>query len=179
MTDTSNIQNKYGTKCVGRVKQMKWKKCTKQSIIIDQYGVVLSFQMYAGNKHDSSILVDQLTNNDICAHNDGLLGINNVTNIRYFLADAGYDSKAIRTIMTIKNIHPIIPFNKRNTKDPSKIKILTDNEKEKYNKRIKIENVFSHIKKSKRLDCLYEKTIESYKGFFYLNCIKRIIGQLE
>ena len=35
---------------------------------------------------------------------------------KYFIADKGYCSTKIRDILKTKNILPIIPFNKRNTK---------------------------------------------------------------
>ena len=55
-----------------------------------------------------------------------------------------------------------IPFNKRNTKDKNKIKMLTDEEKKLYKSRINIENTFLKIKKNRRLEIVYEK-----KTLFY------------
>lgn len=40
----------------------------------------------------------------------------------YFLADKGYDSNIIRNMLIEKGYYVIIPFNKKNTKNISKIK---------------------------------------------------------
>ena len=51
----------------------------------------------------------------------------------------GYCSKITREILNKNNIHPIIDYNNRNTKDKTKKKYLTKNELKLYIKRIYIE----------------------------------------
>ena len=121
---------------------------------------------------------------------------------KYFIADKGYCSSKIRNLLIAKNILPIIPFNRRNTKDKNKINKLTKNEKNRYKKRIKIElnkiceinftyflinekinfyknlfsseHIFSNLKSNHKLENRYEKYIDNYKGLLYLFFIKRI-----
>jgi transposase len=69
----------------------------------------------------------------------------------------------------------IIPFNKRNTKDKNKIKVLTNEEKKLYKSRINIENTFLKIKKNRRLETVYEKKSENFLSLIYLSSIKLII----
>lgn len=49
--------------------------------------------------------------------------------IKYMLADKGYDSSLIRNKLNDMGIIPLIAFNKRNTKNTTKIKNMTDKEK--------------------------------------------------
>ena len=74
-----------------------------------------------------------------------------MNNTKYFICDKGYCSSKIRNILINKNILPIIPFNRRNTKDKNKINKLTKNEKNRYKKRIKIEHIFSNLKSNHKL----------------------------
>ena len=46
-----------------------------------------------------------------------------------FLADKAYDKK-IRKYLEDKGFHPLIPFNKRNTKDPEKLAKMKFTEEE-------------------------------------------------
>ena len=84
------------------------------------------------------------------------------------MADKGYDSSFIRNKLIDNGVKPIIPFNKRNTKDKNKIKYLNDADTKFYKKRIKIENTFSWIKKNKRISEINEKSMKSYMNFLYL-----------
>jgi len=97
-----------------------------------------------------------------------------MNNTKYFICDKGYCSSKIRNILTNKNIVPIIPYNKRNTKDKNKIIKLTKIQKEKYKRRIKIEHIFSHLKSNHKIQNRYEKYINNYEGLLYLFFIKRI-----
>jgi transposase len=81
-------------------------KCCKVSLIIDKYSVPFNISIYNGNINDSVILLDIGENN----------GMKN-----YFFADSGYDSSKIRSKLKELNLIPIIPTNKRNTKDINKI----------------------------------------------------------
>ena len=84
------------------------------------------------------------------------------------LADKGYDSSKLRTEILSHNFKPIIPFNKRNIKDKSKIKHLSKDEYYIYKRRIKIEHFFSWIKKNKRISEVNEKREKAFMGFVYL-----------
>ncbi|MFW9952213.1 MAG: hypothetical protein ACFFKA_19000, partial [Candidatus Thorarchaeota archaeon] len=62
----------------------------------------------------------------------------------------------------------IIPFNKRNTKDKNKIKQLTQKQKEKFKKRIIVENYYSWIKMIPKLMFVTDKSINAYSQIFKL-----------
>jgi len=64
--------------------------------------------------------------------------VENKGNIKYLFADKGYCSQLTRDILNKNNIHPIIDYNNRNTKDKSKIKCLSKEEFKLYTKRIYI-----------------------------------------
>ena len=61
------------------------------------------------------------------------------------------------------NVIPIIPTNNRNSK--TEINILTDKQKQIYKKRIKIEHLFSFLKKNIRFNLRYEKYISNLYSF--------------
>jgi hypothetical protein len=162
-TDTTFIVNKKGINEKARNKYMKNKYCNKVSIITDNKFIPIDIQMFKGNLNDSNILQQQFINID-----------HFMNNTKYFICDKGYCSSKIRNILTNKNIVPIIPYNKRNTKDKNKIIKLTKIQKEKYKKRIKIEHIFSHLKSNHKIQNRYEKYINNYEGLLYLFFIKRI-----
>jgi hypothetical protein len=58
------------------------------------------------------------------------------------MVDAGYVSINLRNKLNNYFYKLIIPFNKRNTKDKSKIKNLSIEDKKIHKKRINIENIF-------------------------------------
>ena len=142
---------------------MKNKNCNKVSIITDNKFIPIDIQIFKGNLNDSNILQQQFINIDSF-----------INNTKYFICDKGYCSSKIRNLLITKNIFPIIPFNRRNTKDINKINKLTKNEKNRYRKRIKIEHIFSDLKSNHKLENRYEKYINNYEGLLYLYFIKRI-----
>ena len=93
---------------------------------------------------------------------------------RYFLADPAYDSVKIREIVKSFNYEPLIHQNKRNIKDPLKIRKLNEYEKKIYKKRLIVENRFSMLKNNRRIAVRYDSKIESFKGFIYLALIKML-----
>ena len=66
----------------------------------------------------------------------------------------------------------LIPQNKRNIKDKTKIKTMTKAEKIIYKKRIKVENYYAWIKNYAKLTKIYEHSIRSFET------ILRIISSL-
>lgn len=174
--DTCFIKNINGIDKIGRNKYYKNKNVSKLSIISDINGIPISILLKKGNKHDSQFIKE---------HIDKMLIITNTKKYknhnRYkqnFMGDKGYDSKEKRTYLINKGYTLIIPYNKRNTKNPDKIKKLTKIEKKKYKKRIKIENVFCWITKNKKIATRNEKYAISYLNFVYMALIKIIIKRI-
>jgi hypothetical protein len=160
-TDTTFIVNKKGINEKARNKYMKNKNCNKVSIITDNKFIPIDIQIFKGNLNDSNILQQQFMNIDTYMNYS-----------KYFIADKGYCSSKIRNLLIAKNILPIIPYNKRNTKDKNKINKLTETDKNRYKKRINIEHVFSNLKSNHKLENRYEKYIHNYEGLLYLYFIK-------
>ena len=65
MIDTTAINNKLGEQNVGRNMCYKGKKVTKISLIADSKGILLNVNIYSGNRHDASILYEQLDKKNI------------------------------------------------------------------------------------------------------------------
>lgn len=165
-TDTSTFYNKYNIDKVERNKYFKNKKVLKLSLITNECGIPLNVDLYKGNLNDSNIFNKQLDN-----LNKTVIDKNTCV----FMADAGYDSSILRNKLNNIFYKTIIPYNKRNTKDINKIKILTDNEKKMYKSRINIENTFLKIKRNRRLEIVYEKKSNNFKSLIYLSLIKFLI----
>lgn len=162
-TDTTFIINKKGIDFKEKNKFMKNKYCNKLSLIVDSKFIPIDIKIYKGNINDSKVLQQQIPNiNKYLEH------------MNYFICDKGYCSSTIRNIFKNNDIIPIIPFNNRNTKCKNKIKKLTEDEKNKYRTRIKIEHVFGNLKILNKLGMRYEKYIENYEGLIYLYFIKKI-----
>lgn len=98
---------------------------------------------------------------------------------QYILGDKGYDSINTRQLFIDRGYTTIIDYNKRNTKDPAKIKRLSGEAYKKYKKRIVIENTFCYIKKNRRINLRYDKDISSYISFLYFALCKRIIDRIN
>lgn len=163
-TDTSTIINKYGKNIATRTPFCK-KKMIKLSLITFENGIPYNVKLTTGKDNDAKILNEQLDTQN-------LIEIRDIKTDVYFLADKGYDSSILRCKLKKVKMIPIIPSNKRNTKDLNKIKKLTFEDKKVYKKRIIVENIFCKLKNQyKRLDKLYESTLRSYKNLLYIALI--------
>ena len=160
IVDSSFIGNKNG-----RNKYFKNKNCNKLSILCDENGFPFSIIIKEGNINDAKLFI---------SHKRHLHRINKNKTQKYVLADAGYDSSKVKKIITDNKLIPIISQNKRNTKDKSKIIKLNKEHKKIYKKRIKVENVFCILKKTKRIQNRYDSYLSSYLGFLYLLLIVRV-----
>ena len=164
LVDTTFIYNQYCVKNIGRNKFYKNKKGYKLSCLTDVNGIPISILIDSGNVYDGHFIEKHL---------DAMLIVTNTLKYKshnrykqYIMADSMYDSKKIRKLVEDNGYTPIIDYNKRNNKYI--YKVLTDNEKIKYKKRIKIENCFSWLKKNKRIKDLYDKLQITYLGYVYL-----------
>lgn len=171
--DTSFIINQNGlSKNIARNKYYKNKKGYKISAITDNNGIPISILVKNGAVNDAKFIDEHFNNLFIVTNTDRLKKHNKYK--QYMMADKGYDSKEFRQKCTLKGYQVIIPFNKRNTKDPNKIKTLNEKEKLKYKKRIKVENLFCWLKKNKRIKEINDKYLDSYISFLYLAIIKKL-----
>jgi hypothetical protein len=89
---------------------------------------------------------------------------------RYFLADAGYDSKLIREKLERLGFKSIISKNKRNNK--KKVIKIVKRERNIYKKRLRVENIIKTIKDNRKMINRYECKIENFMGFLHLALLK-------
>jgi|LakMenEpi03Aug12_release.lakeMendotaPanAssembly.Ray.scaffolds.fasta_scaffold344640_1 hypothetical protein len=168
MSDVTCVSNKYGIDKVEYNGQKK-RKVTKISLIT--YGKYpISHKIDYGARHDSKILYEQLNNSYNI--NINVLQSNN----EYFLADSAYDWNKLKEKLIKMKYVPIIGNNKRNNK-MNHDSLFTSEEKKVYRERIKIEHTNRIIKNHRRVNCRYDRTIESFQESLLLSFIDLILNQ--
>jgi hypothetical protein len=181
-TDTSFICNRqgYGVN-VSRNKFYKGKRGIKICSIVDSNGVAIAIMISSGSTYDCKVVSELFDN--MLIDTKSVLYSNHNRYKQYFLADSGFDSKEISTLLEEKGYDIIIPMNKRNTKDPKKIRKLTPEQKKIYKKRIIVENSYAWIKAYPVLNRMNQKTIKSYMGLLFLAnsliLIKKVTTELS
>jgi transposase len=95
-------------------------------------------------------------------------GIKN-NNIRYIIADKGYDSDAIRNCIEAFGQKPVIPYRK-NRKSRKNISGL------RYQTRNIIERIFGRIKEFRRIATRYDKLDSTFLSFIACAFIQQIIS---
>lgn len=162
-TDTTIITNKNCIELTEINPYLKNKKCIKVSSFVDSKGTPISVSINSCNEHDSKIFnkeFDRIINTKPIKKS--------INGNCIILADKGYDTKAIRKKIKKSKMKCIIAYNKRNTKDKTKIKELNEVEKKVYKKRVKIEHYFGIIKRYPKINNVYEKTLSSYLNLILL-----------
>jgi hypothetical protein len=182
--DTTFIRNLYGAEIYGPHPEYKFKNSIKVSCITDSNRVPIAIAVGSSNNSDTEFVNSNLDNMFIDPETGRVA--NNNKYKQYFNGDTGYDSRSIIKKIKAKKYIPIIPRNKRNTKDET---ILNDIEKhnqkisKQYKERHIIENAFSHLHKFPKLNRLVEKTISSYSGLlllgFSLTVFKKTINSID
>jgi hypothetical protein len=81
---------------------------------------------------------------------------------RYFICDAGYDSKVVHERLKENGFYPLIEQNKRGVKNKKLIRRMTKHEYKIYCKRVKVENVICRLKQMRRINLRYDCSIISY-----------------
>jgi len=168
LTDTTFIPNKKGKDSIGYNKFYNRKNGTKISLITDTKGMPMNIKYFNGNINDSKILLIHLKTMNLINLDD------KYPKNRYFMADAGYDSKNIRHTLLDMNYNPLIVQNKRNIKDPDKIIKFNKREEIIYKKRLVIERIINRMKMNRKICLRYESKIENFMGFVYLSLIKML-----
>ena len=163
-TDTSFIINLNCLhKFTERNKYIKNKHSIKLSLLTDKNGIPIDIEFVKGNKNDSPLLREHIEKKANMINGNKYK--KNKRYKRYFMADAGYDSKESRNILEELGLVVIIPTNKRNNTSISK---LSEQEKKLYKKRIRIENTFSKFKLFRRVRMLNERLLSTFKSLSYL-----------
>lgn len=142
------------------------KKYLKISHIVDVNGVVLGSHIIPGNVSDFKSVDGTIDNIKINVNTKKYE--NNNKYKQYLLADSGYDSKEIHSMLSDKGYTPIIKPNNRRTKRKSKIRKLSTKHKKIYKKRQIVEASFAWVKSYPVINQNYQKTITSYNGLLLL-----------
>ena len=161
--DSTFIQNKLCKDTTCKNPHNKCKRGSRVSTIVDSKGVPLSITVDDSDGNDAKLFFNVFAK--MTANKSILKKIHKRTK---FLADKGYDSKKIRNKILSRKMIPIIGYNKRNTKDISKIKFLTADELKIYKKRIRVEHLYAFYKKYPKINSIYEKTLESYRNLVFI-----------
>ncbi len=174
--DTTFINNKYGTNCIGRNKFNKNKNSTKLFSAVDINGIPIINSLHEGNIHDSKIFSSDIQKSIL----------NYKAKIKYLLADSGFCCKIRRKTFNENNIKCIIPYNIRNNK------IINDEEKENftfkectkkdriiYKERIIVENYFANLKQINKLNIRQTKEIKSFMALINIYSIGKIIKKMQ
>jgi transposase len=156
--DSSFIANKCCSK-LERNKHYYNKKGAKVHTIVDALGIPLSILITNGNKSDVSVVEELLKSIKIDTRTKQYKKINK--HKQYFLGDKGYDSQAVRKCVEAKGYTVIIDYNKRNTKDPKKVKRLDKKSFKLYKKRIKVEHFFAQLKQFGKLSNVTVKKLDN------------------
>ena len=164
-TDTTFIMNKKGSEKIGLNRFYYKKKGNKISVITDSNKQILDIAIYKGGKNDGKILENQINRNNI------LIDKSYDKYKKYFLCDAGYDSKQIHNKLRSLNFVQLIAQNKRGIKNKNLIRRFTKREYKIYCKRSKVEHVISRLKQLRRINNRYDQLISTYEGYVYLGAI--------
>jgi hypothetical protein len=170
-TDTSFIRNECSK--TANFGQIKKKKCSKLSIIASTDGTIISSSITKGSISDHKLVHKNLDEIFVNIESPN----NNNKHKRYFMGDAGYDSKNTRKRLIDMGITPLIWSNMGNTKDKNKIKNkkMTKKQIVIYKKRMTVEHVFSWLFKNRRLSKHYDKNDSTYMAFFFMGALKILL----
>jgi hypothetical protein len=177
--DSTTISNQYCFEVSKHNPRNKNRKGVNISTVINDENVPIILSCHESTYHDVNSLTDDLSN---IKNNPTLMNRISVNNDKiYILADSAYDSKNLKTKIREMKMIPIVPPNKRNTKNPNKLKgkILTRNEKHIYRKRINVEHFFRILKRNIKLSHVYEKTIKSFHGLCLLAASNHILNIIQ
>jgi len=172
--DSTLIANKLGIDKVMHNVQLKKHKSCKISIIEDNFKIPIDYIISNSNIHDASIFSNHIQN--ISNKYPSLC-----TNNNKFIADSGYDSDPIRNQLKDKKLGILIcDKNKRNTKDPEKVKKLKPilHEKLLLQKRSVIEHTNNTLKQNRTINIRYEKISKHYENFTTLAIIRIIFKKI-
>ena len=89
------IRNKNGIDCIGRNYSDKFKNGTKQSVIVTENGIPISFILVPSNVHDINTVKDTIKNNIINLDKSKLVNELNIG------GDKGYISNKIKEDLKI------------------------------------------------------------------------------
>lgn len=177
--DTLFVPNRLCNKNdVGRCVYYKSKNGLKIDSIVDVNGVPLDISIYSGNQNDATIGAKRIP---IIAKKINAEKYKNSLKFKtIMLGDAIYDNEKLKQIIKDNNMDSIMAPNKRNTKDPIKLKDkkLSCKKKQKLKKRHIVENSFSWLTQyTPRFYRVFTKTAFNFLNEVYINATKIILSK--
>ena len=181
------ITNKYGHNPIKLGRNVKYKSKNSVNIqaITDENGICLGLSPIKGSSSEVSNVINVL--DDINLDDCNKYKKSN-RHKKYFIADAGYNSKNNMEYLENKGYVPIIWYNKRNTKNNKIIERnkIKGNKLKKYKTRYKADIFFSQLflrnrrridTKTPRLAKIYDSNIENFINSIYLSIIDIAFGK--
>ena len=177
--DTLFIPNRMCNKNeVGRCVYYKSKNGFKIDSIVDASGAPLDISIASGNKNDATIAINRIP-----------IIANKINTEKYkdsqkyktiILGDAIYDNENLKQTIKDNNMDSIMAPNKRNTKDPEKIKNknLSYKHKQKLKKRHIVENFFSWLTQhSPRFYRVFTRNAFNFLNEVYIYATKILLAK--
>jgi hypothetical protein len=156
--DSSMIRNKNGIDCIGRNYSDKFKNGTKQSVIVTENGIPISFILVPSNVHDINTVKDTIKNSIIDLSKSKLVNGLNIG------GDKGYISNKLKEDLKENNNINFITETKENSKNKNSLKYIKF-----LKKRYIVENFFAWNKNIKKIQLRYERYIENFNQIVYLS----------
>ena len=145
--------HQHGTGAARFVSQAIGRSCggnsTKIHMAVDSYGLPIHFKLTAGNVHECSVAQEF---------------IEELPRSQYVIADRGYDSESLRTLIASRKSQSVIP-RKSNSKIGNKSVDWT-----LYGYRDLVENVFARLKHYRSIATRYDKLTATYSSMVALAC---------
>ena len=118
-------------------------------VVTDGLGNPLKFVLSSGNRHDIKFAQELLKSFDLQG--------------KLILADRGYDSAELVAWIEERGGIVLIPSRSSN-------KIQRDIDRDEYNERLLVENLFLKLKHNRRFATRYEKKAASFRAVTFLAC---------
>lgn len=122
---------------------------TKIHIAADAHGNPIDFEITGGHVHDSKVA------------NKLIQKIGAAQNI---IADKGYDSEEIRSMIRSKDINPVIPRKSNSQKENPEFDAYL------YKMRHLVENLFARLKHFRAIATRFEKLARNFKAMIFIAC---------
>jgi len=177
--DTLFVPNRLCSKHdIGRCVYYKSKNGIKIDAIVDTEGVPIDISTSPGNENDATIAIKRIPIIANKINAEKYKDSNKYKTI--ILGDAIYDNKNLKEIIKDNNMSSITAPNKRNTKNPEKIKNkeLSSKHKQKLKKRHIVENCFSWLTQySPRFYRVFTRKAFNFLNEIYIYATKIILAK--
>ncbi len=165
--DASHIKNQFGSEFVGSNIYDRFRKATKLTIIVDEFGIPVSIKIGPSNKHDSKYVIPSIESLQI-----------NISDVECLIADKGYVSKDLsKKLADIYSIQLVTPRKKRK-KQKGKLRGRKPKNHGKLKNRFIVEHSLSWFKQYTRLFRRKDKKINIFLEFIYFGAANLISNKL-